>query len=273
MYTLNTAAKSVFSQYGEDGILEEIFRRCGVTRGFFVEFGAWDGQKYSNTFHLAQNHQWDGIYIEGDPNRFKDLLRNVPQAGISKLCEFVTIEGASSLDQILARQGIDDQIDLLSIDIDSDDLAVWESLQQYHPSVVVIEFNPTIPLEIEYVQEVGKNIGNSPLSLFNLGRSKGYKAVAMTRTNLIFVRNDIFPMLNVEEPNLEQLVCEENIFRVFYGYDGSLVHVGPERFKGNPWQKLIPMQLPGWMRYYGSRGWLIDRAKTLTLRLMARVVK
>ncbi|MFZ2099847.1 MAG: hypothetical protein WAU86_04710, partial [Oricola sp.] len=188
-------------------------------------------------------------------------------------CAFVACEGESSLDAILTRHGITDDLALLSIDIDSDDYAIWEGLKGYHPLVVVVEYNPTIPLDTEYVQERGQNIGNSALSLFRLGRAKGYVAVAMTETNLIFVRDDIFPKLGVEERSLEQMSRGNMRFRVFYGYDGTLVHVGPERFTGNPWQMRVPMQLPKCFRYYGNRRGPLGLLKAPFLRLMLKLVR
>lgn len=272
MLWYESVARDSYSQYGEDGILEEIFRRCGVERGFFVEFGAWDGIKYSNSYRLFKSCGWAGIYIESDAERFQDLKRNVPDERALKLCDYVLPEGESSLDNILARHQVPDKIELLSIDIDSDDYAVWAGVQNYHPLVVVVEHNPTIPLDTEYVQARGGNIGNSVLSMFKLGQSKGYVAVAMTVTNLIFVRRDAFPRLNIEEPSLEELATDNVKFRIFYGYDGTLVHVGPSRFRGNPWQKKVPMQVPRWFRYYGSKGKLRDTIKIFVLRFLNRLV-
>lgn len=266
-------AENKYSQYGEDGILEEIFRRCEISQGLFVEFGAWDGIRYSNSYNLLVNHGWAGVYIEGDPERFQDLERNVRQGNVLKLCAFVACEGEASLDAILAGHDVFDDVALLSIDIDSDDYAVWEGLKNYHPLVVVVEYNPIIPLDTEYVQERGRNIGNSALSLFRLGRAKGYAAVAMTETNLIFVRDDTFPKLGVEMQSLEQLSRGNTRFRIFYGYDGTLVHVGPERFTGNPWQMRVPMQLPRCLRYYGHRSGPLGLLKTLFLRLMLKLVR
>jgi hypothetical protein len=265
-------AENRYSQYGEDGILEEVFRRCGIEKGFFVEFGAWDGLRHSNTYNLMVGHGWRGIYIEADPKRFEALKQNVPQDDVIKLCERVAPSGTSSLDAILARHQIQDNIHLLSIDIDSDDYAVWASLERYNPLVVVVEHNPTIPLEVDYVQGTGRNVGNSARALFRIGKSKGYVGIAMTVTNLIFIRQDFFSRLKIEAPSLERLAGEDTTFRIFYGYDGSLVHVGPQRFTGNPWQKKVPAQIPWMFRYYGAKGPVIDFVKTIVLRLIQKLI-
>ena len=87
----------------------------------FVELGAWDGKHLSNTYVLCEKG-WRGCYIEGVAERYAQLCRNIPAANVVRIHAFVTPDGANSLDNLLAR----DAVDLLSIDIDSDDLAVWE---------------------------------------------------------------------------------------------------------------------------------------------------
>ena len=47
--------KSIYSQNGEDGILDKIFSTLGINKGKFVEFGGWDGIKYSNCYNLVKN--------------------------------------------------------------------------------------------------------------------------------------------------------------------------------------------------------------------------
>ena len=37
----NTYKKNVYSQNGEDGIIEEILKRFNITSGWVCEFGAW----------------------------------------------------------------------------------------------------------------------------------------------------------------------------------------------------------------------------------------
>ena len=48
---------NTYSQNGEDGILEEVFKRLGLdefNKFWVVEFGAWDGKHLSNTFNLIK---------------------------------------------------------------------------------------------------------------------------------------------------------------------------------------------------------------------------
>ena len=63
------------SQNGEDGVLEEIFKRLGIKIGWFVDVGAWDGEHLSNTFKLLEREGWWGVGIEVDEGRYNGLVR------------------------------------------------------------------------------------------------------------------------------------------------------------------------------------------------------
>ena len=54
---LNSFEKKIYSQFGEDGILEEILKRLGEQNidKWCVEFGARDGISDSNTYNLINN--------------------------------------------------------------------------------------------------------------------------------------------------------------------------------------------------------------------------
>jgi hypothetical protein len=66
-------SKNIYSQNGEDGIIEELLKRLNITKGWVCEFGAWDGILLSNTFNLVKNG-FDAVFIEGDVNKYNDLL-------------------------------------------------------------------------------------------------------------------------------------------------------------------------------------------------------
>ena len=193
---LKTFGSNVYSLSGEDGILTEIISRLGleVSKGplWCVEFGAWDGVYLSNTFNLVRNFGWNAVYIESDPHKFHDLLslaRKYPL--ISPLQAFVTCEKGSnsSFDNLLRPLPVPADFDLLSIDIDSNDLEVWESISAYHPKIVVIEVDSSLGSEV--INRYSKSGGtNSFAAALESGRSLGYTFVCHTG-NLVFVRSDI----------------------------------------------------------------------------------
>jgi hypothetical protein len=255
------AARNVHSQYGEDGILEWVLEHLGVRQGYFVEFGAWDGVHLSNCRHLFQNG-WSGCLIEGDKTRFKDLEKTYQgEERADLICAFVAISGDKCLDSLLSGNGVQ-SVDLLSIDIDSDDYAIWKSLESYRPKVVIIEFNLTIPFDTRYVNPPGLSRGNSALSLVELGAEKGYDLVAGTRGNLVFVDKDIRP------PSLETIslqTLKDTVgggFRFFFGMDGTFIREAGHTLRETevyrvPWTEYAAAQpLPRFLRRFDSRSGL-----------------
>lgn len=202
--------RSVTSSTGEDGVLEAIFDRIGAENKWCCEFGALDGKTGSNTWNLIHNHGWRGILIEGDPERYKRLLKNVPSIGDAVPVQaFVGSDGPDSLDNILARSGAPADIDLVSIDIDNDDYFVWQGLHNHKPRVVLIEVNSQWPLAAEKIPVPGYHgftyrTGASLRSMVQLAKSKGYE-LALHTANGIFVRRDVASKLDIDESGWEEL--------------------------------------------------------------------
>ena len=176
----------VYSQNGEDGILAEIFRRLKIRKGFSVEFGVEDGTE-CNTRYLGEQG-WQTLMLDGaDYNK----------SSIKK--ELITAE---NIGKVFAKYGVPADLDLLSIDIDSNDYWVWKALPStYKPRVVVIEYNsmisPTEPLTVRYDKKLqwdGSNyFGAGILALATLGKEKGYNLVCCDSrgVNAFFVRQDL----------------------------------------------------------------------------------
>ncbi|NNE69106.1 MAG: hypothetical protein HKN29_01950 [Rhodothermales bacterium] len=258
MLEFTAAARNVHSQYGEDGVLAWTLDQLGISSGSFVEFGAWDGVHLSNCRYLFEQG-WRGCLIEGDSDRFRDLERTYHGETRAKLvCAFVETSGVNSLDSLLERAGIE-SVDLASIDIDSDDYAVWKSLTRFRPRVVIIEYNPTIPFDTRYVNPPGKNRGNSALSLVELGLEKGYDLVAGTRGNLVFVDSNDRPT-KLDAISLQSLKdAVGGGFRFFFGMDGTFLREAGHTIRETevyrvPWTDYMAAQpLPRFLRHFDSR--------------------
>lgn len=195
---------NVYSQNGEDGVLREIFNRIGGGREprWCVEFGAWDGKHLSNTFWLVERKDWHAVYIESDASRFLDLENTARlHERIVPLHATVGFGGQAGLDEILSETSLPKSYDLLSIDIDSHDLAVWHDHVAYSPSVVVIEINSSIPPGVLQWHVDESLQGNSFSSTVAVGGAKGYTLACHTG-NLIFVRDDLFPKLGIPDVDI-----------------------------------------------------------------------
>jgi hypothetical protein len=213
--------KTVTSQWGEDGIIEEIFKRIGTQNRLCVEFGAWDGQYLSNTWDLWNNKSWSAILIEGEVERAKALEKSVQDfAKVTTYNAFVKARGEDSLENILSKLNAPTNLDLLSIDIDGDDYYVFESLTKFTPRVVIVEYNPTIPPEIDVVQAPDEYFGASALALVNLARKKGYGLVCCTACNCFFVLQSEYPKLEISEPQLHEVFPRDLLTYVITAFDG-----------------------------------------------------
>lgn len=172
---------NIYSQNGEDGIIAECLKRMGITTGHCVEFGAADGLFCSNTFNLLKQG-WTGTMFELDSDLFSRLKVNI--AG-TKCIPFHQAVTPNNINLLLPKE-----IDVLSIDTDSDnDYYCWE---EYSGSakIVVIEINSSVNQMIRYLNE-----GANYRTMVELGIRKGYFLFCHTG-NLVFVRNEfkaLFP--------------------------------------------------------------------------------
>lgn len=227
---LSSYRKKITSQHGEDGIIEKIFEIIKDTDKWCVEFGADDGKRNSNTWNLITNKGWSAVQIEADTKKYKKLLQTYKNHDraiyINKLVNF---KGPNTLDNLLLITPVPKSFDLLSIDIDGNDYHIWDSIKPYKPKVVIIEFNPSIPVDIEFVQpkDIKVRQGSSLLSLIKLGKKKGYELVATTSINAFFVKKEYFELFEIKN-NSPSLIHKEHKYetRLFQLYDGTLVLSG-----------------------------------------------
>jgi hypothetical protein len=192
--------RKIYSQNDEDGILEEICRRVGITpnTAAFVEIGVQDGLENNTLFLLYKGFR--GLWIEAREKYVNDIgkrFRTVIESGrLSTLNARVTAENINELLSPVAPT-----TDVLSIDIDGNDFWVWKAMNHFYPPVVVIEYNAKFPPPLSIVQKYDPNFrwsgsdysGASLCALAKLGQSKGYGLVAcnITGSNAFFVRSDL----------------------------------------------------------------------------------
>lgn len=224
------SSRNIYSQNGEDGIIEKIFETIGTTSRTCIEVGAWDGFHLSNTANLWMNG-WKSILIEGVKSRFEILQNNVKDYNCICVNAFVSLEGDNSLDAIVRRTGIDFNIDLISIDIDGDDYYIFKSIDLCRPRVVICEYNPTIPAELELFAEYGSCFGASVAALKLLAEKKDYSLVAITETNCFFVRNDLASAFSDYETSLENIKIDKHLIYIATSYAGDYVVCGTAAYE------------------------------------------
>lgn len=250
-------ARNVNSQYGEDGILEEILSRLPEKTGWAIEFGAWDGRYLSNIRRLVDESGYRGIFIEASKSKFLELVESFKDVD-NAYCinRFVGYQGDDNLDVILEETPCPLSPDILSIDIDGNDIHVWTAVEKYRPKVVCIEYNPTIPTNVNFKQppSPGCKWGSSLLALFELGVEKKYRLVCANEVNAFFVDAKLWPYEHADR--LERLPQfrkrEPEPVYVFAGYDGTVLL---SRAQALPWHSLVVSQcdvqaLPWFLRKY-----------------------
>lgn len=269
--SLGEFKSNTYSQTGEDGLIAEILDRISTsydTDQWCCEFGAWDGLYLSNTARLIREESYSAVLIEGDKKRLKELQFNFPQDHVVKVCSFVTPEGSTSLDSILEDSEIPINFDFLSIDIDGMDYYILQSLKKFRPKLICIEFNPSIPNSIFFVQENNLQIkqGSSAKAIWDLATSKNYTVIAATDINLFLLENTYLNLFLPDLKPIEVLVPHGNDPQIiFSGYDGTLLSNKP--YINLSWHGVFPLTksqvLPGWLRKfpgdYNSIQWRIFR--------------
>lgn len=190
----------VYSQNEEDGIIQEIFHRIGMTNKFFVEFGVQDGLESNG--HYLLHRGWSGLWIESDSNAVEQIQihfsKPLRKGQLFLKQAFITRE---NINEILQNAPFPKEIDLLSIDVDGNDYYIWEAITAIQPRVVVIEYNGKFPpdyswkmeYEERYVWDGTDKHGASLKALEELGEELGYQLVGtnLRGVNAFFVKKSL----------------------------------------------------------------------------------
>lgn len=189
--------KKIFSQNGEDGITLKILEIIGTKNNFFVEFGA-ETTHECNT-KILKEIGFSGLWMDG---KYEDQ-----QIGLKK--EFITAE---NINELFKKYSVPQEFDVLSIDIDSNDLYVWDRLdKKYQPSLVIIEycgfFAPPTSIVIKYKDNYiwkGSPLQGASLSALNkVAIKKGYTLIYCEKegVNAFFIKNEFLDKLIKYFPN------------------------------------------------------------------------
>ena len=198
-HSLHPFEQSVYSQNGEDGVIQEIFRRIGAPAKTFVELGVGDGWENNTLFLHTQG--WQGWWIDADPAFVSELVNELPPDSQRALRHEVAEVTAENVVPLLTGLGAPHEPDLLSLDLDQNTYYIWQALEAYRARLIVVEYNSAVPASVDWKvhYDAGKpwdgslNVGASLKALEKLGKELDYRLVhcEAAGANAFFVRNDL----------------------------------------------------------------------------------
>lgn len=187
----------LFSQYGQDGIIAEIFRRIGPGSRRFVEIGT---APLENNTAMLLLQGWSGLWMDAAlPDTLPGALDAVVKEG-RLVCErsFLNRENVCPL---ISKCGFDSDLDFLSVDVDHNTYHILEPCLSLRPRALAVEYNSQLPEFLDWVAPYGKDAvwdsslayGASLKALERLTRGAGYSLVGceLSGTDAFFVRDDL----------------------------------------------------------------------------------
>jgi hypothetical protein len=193
---------SVFSQIGDDGIIQYFIHQLGIKNKYFIEFGV---QTYieSNTRFLLINDNWSGLIYDGSVENIQFVQQDYYywKYNLKARNLFITAE---NINEAFKQDGVPAEPGILHIDIDGNDYWIWKSIDVINPELVIMEYNAgfgdersiTVPYKPDFerysAHHSGLYFGASLQALCDLAEEKGYFFAGSNSygNNAYFVRKD-----------------------------------------------------------------------------------
>ena len=201
---INQYEFKIFSQFGEDGIIQYLIKNLTITNKTFIEFGVEDFQESNCRFLMMQNN-WSGFIMDGSV-AMMDKVKRSPwywHYDLTTKAVFITKE---NINDLLASSGFEN-IGILSIDLDGNDYHILNTLDlsKLNPAIIIAEYNSifcdsrpiTVPYEADFVRKQKHYshlyFGASLAALEYAANKKGYALVTcnLAGNNAFFVKEDL----------------------------------------------------------------------------------
>lgn len=193
----------VFSQWGEDGIIQRLTQIIEIPNKTFVEFGVEDFHE-ANCRFLLMKDDWRGFVIDGSKANIERLRRTdfFWKHELQAATAFITRD---NINDLIRASRFEPDVGLLSIDIDGNDYYVLEAIQVIRPRILICEYNavfgPERLISVPYRDDFQRSRahhsnlywGASLPAITYLANRKGYSLVGTNSAgnNAFFVRNDL----------------------------------------------------------------------------------
>lgn len=201
--SLEESEFQVYSQWGEDGIIQHLIDLVSIPQKVFIEFGV-ENYTQANTRFLLKNNNWSGLVMDGSEENIQYIKRD-PIYWSHNLKVVHAFIDRNNINSLISSNALKGDIGLLSIDIDGNDYWVWDAIDVVSPRIVICEYNSrfgplakvTVPYDPSFIRSQAhfSNLyyGASIAALADLGDKKGYVLVGGNRAgnNVFFVRKDV----------------------------------------------------------------------------------
>jgi hypothetical protein len=193
----------IFSQWGEDGIIQRLTSVVEIANRAFIEFGVQDFTESNCRFLLVKDN-WDGLVIDGSADNIK-ALKNSYFYYKHNLVAVDAFIAKDNINDLLARSGFGEDVGILSIDLDGNDYFIFEAITYCRPRIIICEYNAvfgairsiSVPYDAAFVRHnkhyshiyYGASLG----AIAHIAKKKGYSLVGTNTAgnNCFFVRNDL----------------------------------------------------------------------------------
>ncbi|MBN1980406.1 MAG: hypothetical protein JW795_02660 [Chitinivibrionales bacterium] len=200
--SLHEVEFKVFSQWGDDGIIQWLIHHVDIPYQTFVEFGVEDYRE-ANTRFLLMNDNWSGMVMDSSLEYVKHIINDYYywKHDLRVQAAFIDRE---NINDLLSKIPFDKHIGILHIDIDGNDYWIWKAISAVSPIIVILEYNSVFgcqrAITVPYCRFFNRTqahysnlfYGSSLAALCHLSDAKGYAFVGSNSAgnNAYFVRKD-----------------------------------------------------------------------------------
>jgi hypothetical protein len=200
---IKSAEVKIFSQNGEDGILDYLLYKLNLTPNStnFIEIGVGDYREANTRFIYTLYHP-KGVIVDCIEKMNLNVKKNVNLwKGDLRICN--TKVTSDNIEKILSEH-CDFNIDIFSIDIDSVDYWIIKKLKKNISKIFVAEFNPVfgskLKVTVPNIDGFERNkyhysnlcYGMSLRALIDIMKEKNYYFLGtnLQKMNAFFISND-----------------------------------------------------------------------------------
>lgn len=226
----------VFSQNGEDGIIDYLVKKLRIKKPNFIEIGIQDYSE-SNTRFLYEQYYSSGLVIDSQINLREKVLSsglNLWKGDLRIVEKFVS---SKNIKEVIL-ENCDFNVDIFSIDIDGIDYWVLNNLPDtIKPKIIIVEYNSIFGHDLEVTVPDIDNFsrdsyhfsnlcyGASLKAYVNLMKIRGYYLLGVNRlrNNAFFISNNYSKetyFSSIKKLSMEE--CTNSLFRESRSLDGNL---------------------------------------------------